>query len=164
MKKSTVLLSVLMVIFVSFTASATDLAGKTVNFKGNSHTQFGNYEVKELLPIEIKGEQIRTFEISYENAKKTVMVYLEPKKNCRDYVVRSKNLEVRYVCDKEAFGVDYLSLKQQKYDPNLNSMFLSEEEFAKQKQLSEGKLPVETALSLIASYFPDLLKSKNLLD
>ena len=164
MKKLTVLFSILMITFVSFTASATDLSGRSINFIGDSHTQFGNYEVKELLPTEKNGEQIRTFEITYENANHSVMVYLEPKKNCRDYVVRSKNLEVKYTCNKGAFGVDYLSPKQQQYDANLNSKFLSAEEFSKQRQIGEGRLDVDTALSLIAGYYPDLLKSKHLLD
>lgn len=51
-----------------------------------------------------------------------------------------------------------------KYDPSLNALFLAQEEFAKQQKISEGNLPVDSALSLIASYCPDLLKSKNLLD
>jgi len=164
MKNLSMLFTFLMITFFAASASATDLAGNSINFKGNSHTLFGSFEIKELAPVEINGDLKRTFELSYEKAQKTVMIYLDEKKSCRDYIVRSKNLEVRYVCNKSSFGVDYLSLKQMKYDPDLNEKFLSQEQFANQKQISEGKLPVESALSLIASYYPDLLKSHNLLD
>ena len=107
---------------------------------------------------------MRTFELTFENAQKTVLIYLDEHAKCRDYIVRSKNLEVRYVCNKASFGVQFLTGKQMKYDPALNALFLSQDEFVKQGKISEGELPVESALGLIASYYPSLLKSPNLLN
>jgi hypothetical protein len=41
---------------------------------------------------------------------------------------------------------------------------LAQDEFEKQQKISEGGLPVDSALGLIASYYPGLLKSTNLLN
>jgi hypothetical protein len=102
--------------------------------------------------------------LTYEKAQKSVLIYLDQRANCMDYVVRSKNLEVRYTCKKTSFGAQLLSGKQMKYDPALNALFISQDEFAKQQKISEGALPIASALGLIASYYPSLLKSPDLLN
>ncbi|MEI6139494.1 MAG: hypothetical protein WCP85_09525 [Mariniphaga sp.] len=164
MKKLTLLFAILMVTLFATTASATDLAGNSINLKGDSNTQFGKYEVKELAPATVDGELMRTFEVTYEKAQKTVLIYLDERANCKDYIVRSNNLEIRYACKKSSFGTELLTGKHMKYDPNLNSLYLAQDEFARQQKISEGGLPVASALSLIASYYPDLLKRTNLLN
>jgi len=145
-------------------ANATDLEGNSINLKGNSNTSLGDYAIKELPPVNINGEMMRTFELTYEKAQKTVLIYLDERSSCRDYIVRSKNLEVRYACKKTSFGAQLLSGKQMKYKPELNALFLAQDEFEKQQKISEGGITVATALGLIASYYPNLLKSTNLLN
>ena len=162
MKQFSLLL--LLLAFCAITTNATDLAGKSINLKGNSNTHLGNYEVKELAPVNLNGEMLRAFELTYEKAQKPVFIYLDERSNCRDYIVRSKNLEVRYVCKKSSFGAQLLTAKQIKYKPELNSLFLAQDEFEKQQKISEGGLPVDSALGLIASYYPGLLKSSDLLN
>ena len=162
MKKLTPLFILLMLTFS--VARATDLTANSINLKGNSNTSLGNYEIKELPPVNVNGEMMRNFEITYENAQKTVLIYLDERSNCRDYVVRSKNLEVRYECRKTSFGVQLLTGKQMKYNPALNNLFINQEEFERQQKISEGSLPIDSALGLIASYYPNLLKSANLLN
>lgn len=147
-----------------FNSYATDLEGKSINFKGKSNTNLGDFEIKELAPVTTNGETMRTFELTYENAHKPVIIYLDERSNCKDYIVRSKNLEVRYVCKKATFGAQLLTGKQMKYKPELNALFLSKDEFEKQQVISEGALPVQSALGLIASYYPGLLKSTDLLN
>lgn len=164
MKQLTFFSTLLILIFVGINVNATDLAGTSINLKGNSNTSLGNYEVKELPPVSVKGTLMRTFELTYEKAQKTILIYLDERANCRDYVVRSKNLEIRYACNKTSFGAQLLSGRQMKYDPALNALFLSQEEFEKQQKISEGALPIASALGLIASYYPSLLKSPNLLN
>lgn len=151
------LLFFLLIMFCVASVNAADLS---VNLKGISNTELGAYEIKELPTI----NAMRMFEVTYENAQKTVLIYLDERPNCRDYVVRSKNLEVKYVCKKTSFGTQFLSGKQMKYKPELNSLFLNENEFEKQRKISEGNLPIESALGLIASFYPSLLKSSNLLN
>ncbi len=164
MKNLKLLFAILMVTLFATTASATDLAGNSINLKGDSNTSFGKYEVKELAPTTVDGELMRTFEVTYERAQKKVLIYLDERANCKDYIVRSNNLEIRYACKKSSFGTELLSGKHMKYDPSLNSLYMAQEEFSRQQKISEGGLPVASALSLIASYFPDLLKSPKLLN
>ena len=164
MKNLTFLFAILIVTLFSTTASATDLAGNSINLKGDSNTPFGKYEVKEIAPVTVDGELMRTFEVTYEKAQKKVLIYLDQRANCKDYIVRSNNLEIRYACKKSSFGTELVSGKHMKYDPSLNSLYLAQDEFARQQKISEGGLPVASALSLIASYYPDLLKSPNLLN
>ena len=162
MKKFTILLLLLTLFVVS--TNATDLEGNSINLKGTSNTSLGDYQIKELPPVTVNGEMMRAFELTYEKAQKPVLIYLNERTNCRDYIVRSKNLEVRYACKKTSFGAQLLSAKQMKYKPELNALFLSPDEFEKQQKIAEGGLPVASALSLIASYYPSLLKTTDLLN
>lgn len=162
MKKFTFLL-LLFTLCVIHT-NATDLEGNSINLKGKSYTSLGDYQIKELSPVNVNGELMRAFELTYEKAQNPVLIYLDERTNCRNYVVRSKNLEVRYACTKTSFGAQLLSAKQMKYKPELNALFLSQEDLEKQKKISEGDIPVGSALGLIASYYPNLLKSTDLLN
>ncbi|MCX6238490.1 MAG: hypothetical protein NTY07_13190 [Bacteroidia bacterium] len=164
MKQFKIFVTLLILTFVGINVNATDLTDNSINLKGNSNTSLGNYEVKELPPYDVNGTMMRTFELTYEKAQISVLIYLDQRANCRDYVVRSKNLEVRYTCKKTSFGAQLLSGKQMKYDPALNALFISQDEFAKQQKISEGALPIASALGLIASYYPSLLKSPDLLN
>lgn len=162
MKQLSLLL--LLIAFGVLNTNATDLTGNSINLNGNSNTSFGTYEIKELPPVSVNGELMRTFELTYEKAQKTVIINLDERANCKDFIVRSKNLEVRYACKKSSFGVQLLSGQQMKYKPEINALFLSQDEFEKQQKISEGALPIASALGLIASYYPSLLKSPDLLN
>jgi len=162
MKQFSLLL--LLIIFCVLNTNATDLEGNSVNLKGDSNTSLGTYEIKELQPVNVNGALMRTFELTYEKAQKPVMIYLGERSNCKDYIVRSKNLEIRYACKKTSFGAQLLSGKQMKYDPAINALFLSHDEFEKQQNIAEGGLPIASALGLIASYYPNLLIHTDLLN
>jgi len=162
MKQLTIFL--ILLTFCVVNANATDLEGNSINLNGKSNTSFGDYTIKELPPVNMNGEMMRAFELTYEKAQKSVLIYLDERANCKDYIVRSKNLEVRYACKKTSFGTQLLSGRQMKYDPVLNALFLSQDEFEKQQKISEGALPIASALGLIASYYPHLLKSPDLLN
>jgi len=162
MKQLTIFL--ILLTFCVASANASDLEGNSIKLNGKSNTSFGDYTIKELPSVSMNGEMMRAFELTYEKTQKSVMIFLDERANCRDYIVRSKNLEVRYVCKKTTFGAQLLAGRQMKYNPALNDLFLSPEEFSKQQIISEGKLPISAALGLIASYYPDLLKHPNLLN
>jgi len=159
-------LSMLVLLFFSVITStiAINPPSDALNLKGSSNTWLGDYQIKELPAIVQNGQTMRTFELTYANAEKTVMIYLDERSDCRDYIVRSKNLEVKYVCNKAGFGAKLLNGKFRKYDPNVNASFLSDEEFKNQSKISEGGLEPSSALELIASYYPSLFKTRNLLD
>lgn len=162
MKQLTIFL--LLLTFCVAYANAADLEGNSIKLNGKSNTNFGDYTIKELPSVNLNGEMKRTFELTYENAQKSVLIYLDERTNCKDYIVRSKNLEVRYVCKKTSFGAQLLLGKQMKYKPEINALFLSQDEFEKQQLISEGAIPIASALGLIASYYPALLKTPDLLN
>ncbi len=153
-----------MSLLFSTTSKGTDNPVNAISLSGNSNTRFGNYEIKEIAPVTTNGITLRTFELTYKNAAYPVMIYLNERDKCSDYIVRSKNLEVRYVCDKSAFGVKLVNGKFREYDPILNDRFLSGENFAKQATISGGNLEIGSALGLIASYYPALFERPDLLD
>lgn len=159
-------LSMLVLLFFSVISStiAVNPPSDALNLNGQSNTWLGDYQIKELPATAQNGKTMRTFELSYVNAAKTVMIYLDERSDCREYVVRSKNLEIKYVCNKSGFGAKLVNGKLRQYDPDVNALFLAQEEFRNQGKISEGGLEPSSALGLIASYYPGLLKSKNLLD
>ena len=164
MKKISAFIFLLVITLGVFQANASDLQNNSINLKGNSNTGFGNYEIKELPLINKNGETMRAFELTYEKAQKTVTIYLDERANCKDYIVRSKNLEVAYRCKKNSFGVQMVPYKHLTLKPELNARFLALPEFGKQQVIAEGGLPLESTLDLIASYYPNLLISPDLLN
>jgi len=162
MKQFTILLILLTVSVLNI--NAADLEGNSISLKGKSNTNLGDYEIREILPANVNGVMMRMFVLAYEKAKKSVVIYLNEKAKCREYIVRSNNLEVRYACNETSFGAQLLSARQMKYKPELNALFLSREEFEKQQVITKGGLPVDSALGLIASYYPNLLKTTELLN
>lgn len=151
MKRIFTLFAMLILFVAANTASAIEL-------KGQSNTVLGTYQVKELAPVDFKGKQLRAFEITYEKSEHPVVIFLDERANCRDYIVRSKNLEVRYVCSKSSFGAKLVNGKHMKYDPSINAYFLNADEFSRQAKITHGGLSESEALGLVASYFPQLAK------
>jgi hypothetical protein len=163
--KSFFTLSLLLLIALfTVTARAAGFPANEVSLNGESNTRLGSYQIKELPPGTVNGVTMRTFELVYQNAGNKVLIYLNDQADCRDYIVRSKNLEIRYECTKSAFGAKLVTGKFRQYDPNLNANFLSMQEYGKQKMISEGNLEIPSALGLIASYYPALFARPDLLD
>jgi len=158
MKNLVAILTVALLTVFHLTVSAG-----TPDVTGDSNTKMGKFKITEQAPVNVKGEQVRAFELKYENSEQPVIVLLDEGKNCKNYIVRSKNLEIRYVCKNNTFGVKYVTGKFVQFDPAVNAYFLDDDEFKKQEVLSTHQLSEEEALSIIASYFPHLLKDQRLL-
>ncbi len=163
MKRTNLLSAIFMMLIVILGINASASENEAINLKGDSNTKMGSYQIKELPAENINGETLRKFELTYENGKHPVVIYLDEKSNCRDYIVRSKNMEIKYVCKKSGFGAQLLSGKLAKYDPTVNTYFIANDELNNQARISDGGLTVDNALGLIASYYPALLKSTDLL-
>jgi hypothetical protein len=165
--KGTSFLPILMLLLFSIfatTVNATELGAVSLNLNGESNTKLGNFQIKELPPVTLNGVTMRTFELVYKNAGNSVMIYLDERSSCGEYIVRSKNLEVKYVCNKSTFGAKLVTGKLRQYDPLVNANFLSRDEFLKQAMISPGGLEISSALGLIASYYPALFNRPDLLD
>jgi hypothetical protein len=149
------LLVLMFATFVSF-AESNALTGKT-------NTPLGDYQIKKCQPVEIEGQSFKTFELLYEKSHNPIVIYIDDHDNCRDYIVRSKYVEIKYVCRKSGFGVEAVFGKQMKYDHVMNNFLMDPANYKNQMKLSEGGKTEEEALQLIASNFPYLLKNVSML-
>ena len=155
------LVSILTVVL--FITSYLGVKANIVDVTGESNTDMGKFKITELAPVMVKGEQVRAFELKYENSEHPVIVLLDENKKCKNYIVRAKNLEIKYVCKKDFFGARLVSGKFIEYDPAVNEYYLDKEEFKRQEILSTNGLDEKEALGIIASYFPQLIKDTRLL-
>lgn len=134
-----------------------------VNLNGATNTSLGSYAITELASEEVKGELMRKFELKYENAKDVVVIYLSTNARCREYSVLSNGLDIQYVCTKKSFGARPLIGKLLRHKPEVDAVFVNEDELARQQKLSSGELSVEEALGYIACFYPALVKHQNLI-
>jgi hypothetical protein len=143
--------------------STASLAGGFVT-GGKTHTTLGDYKIKVAdKPITINGQQLKTYQITYENSSMKVLVAVRNDKNCKNYIVLSNVLSVQYICNGDYFGVQMLekpleSLNKDGYattDEGLNKS-----EYFHQKLIIPGKQTELASTELIAAYFPMLIKDE----
>jgi hypothetical protein len=131
---------------------------------GETHSALGTYKI-ELAnnPVTINGEQLKAYIITYQNSPLKVTVAVQNAKNCKNYIVLSDMLSIKYVCNGEYFGV-------QKLDKNLNVAgsfatsddALDRSEYFHQKLIVQGKQTELASTQFIAAYFPMLIKDEML--
>jgi hypothetical protein len=148
----------LVLMFATFISFAVSNA-----LNGNTNTPLGNYTIKESQPVEIEGQSYKTFELLYEKSHNPIVIYIDDHDNCKDYIVRSRYVEIKYVCRKSGFGVEAVFGKHMKYDHVVNNELMDPANYKIQMKLSEGSRSEKEALELIASNFPYLLKNVALL-
>jgi hypothetical protein len=145
------------VIAIAFCTAS--FAGKLVA-KGPTFTALGNYTIETAdNPTFLKGEECKTFTISYENTPMEVTVAICKDRNCRKYIVLSNKLSVQYVCNQNYFGVEKLDKAFEKDGFKTTDSELNRFEYYHQKVLTPGKRSVIEATQLIAAYFPMLLNN-----
>ncbi len=160
--KRTKLLSGLIVSLFMLISTGQIKANSTIELiKGNSHTILGEYNIVEREAEKLGNLTLRKFELIYENAENPVFIYLNERKKCSEYIVRSSVMEVMYKCSKNGFGAEEVKALFTKYPQEINRLFLSTDALNYQAKISSNEVSLETALGLIACYYPDLLKNIN---
>lgn len=141
--------------------SSVMAAGDAVSvLSGNSLTELGDYQITELESETIGNETVRKFQIEYENGNAPVIVFLNERKRCNDFIVRSNVMEVQYVCKKSGFGATTITNSDFRMLPEqTNNMFLSQDALSRQEKIVNSSVSIEKALGLIACYYPGLLKN-----
>lgn len=164
MKQKTYVTLLMIAVVCSFSATLFASNNGTPSLlNGETNTLLGNYTISEVAPETIKGETLRKFELIYENGKAPVIIYLMEKPKCKDYIVRSNTMEVKYSCRKSGFGAEMLLGKFAMYSSVANGQFIAQEALAQQKKITTSEIETEKALGLIACYYPSLFKNINLL-
>ncbi len=132
-------------------------AGKVVA-EGKTFTALGDYTIETAdNPALVKGEECKTYIISYENTPMKVTVAICKDRKCKTYVVLSDKLSVQYVCNETYFGVEKLDKAFEKDGYKTSDTELNRSEYFHQKVIAPGKRGEVEATQLIAAYFPMLL-------
>jgi len=138
---------------------AASFAGKVVA-EGKTFTALGDYTIETAdNPALVKGEECKTFIISYENSPMKVTVAICKDRKCKKYVVLSDKLSVQYVCNENYFGVEKLDKAFEKDGYKTSDTELNRSEYFHQKVITPGKRGELEATQLIAAFFPMLLNT-----
>jgi hypothetical protein len=126
---------------------------------GKTHLGLGDYKI-ELAdnPVTINGEAYKAFVISYQNSPLEATVVVMNGKNCKNYLVISDKLSVKYVSNENYFGVEMLDKTFEKDGYKTSDEALNRNEYFHQKALTPGQGGEIENTQLIAAYFPLLIK------
>lgn len=142
----------------------TVATGKSTSLiSGQSLTELGQYSISnsdEVLTL--GGEAVKTYELNYTNSDSPVLIGVKKTKNCMNFIVRTDNFEVEYVCNKHVFGVKRISKEFQTVSSEMINEMMNNAQFYTQRVISQYPKTEEELLGLIACYFPSLIKENYL--
>jgi hypothetical protein len=81
-------------------------------------------------------------------------------KKCRNFIVRTDNFEIEYICNNHVFGVRKVNKDYCAVDASKVNELLDNFQFYAQKVISQNPKTEEELLGLIACYFPSLIKEQ----
>jgi hypothetical protein len=148
----------ILLLLVLFAGVAAMSYGRVV-LKGESNTPFGSYTIEVCdRPLNLAGEDLKCYLITYENYPDVVKVYVDKDRRCKNYVVTSDELSVMYTCNGEFFGVNKVGKKYHCVGLKTDDAKLDRSNYFHQKVILRGGPTEELdAAMLIASYYPALI-------
>lgn len=130
---------------------------------GQSQTNFGKYEIRPSEdPMVINGQELETYELSYENASKPIQVGFLKTKKCKTFILRNEHFEIEYACEKGVFGVKKISKDYQLIPTTRNEAVLNLSQYYNQRVICQNPTSKEEILGLIACFYPMLIKEEYL--
>ncbi len=131
----------------------------TALISGQSLTELGQYTIQNSSQSLMLGdEMVKTYELSYTNIDSPVKIGVKKTKRCMNFVVRTDNFEVEYVCKNHVFGVKRISSEYQTVNSEVINSMMDNAQFYAQRIISQNPKTEEELLGLIACYFPALIK------
>ncbi len=128
---------------------------------GKSLSNFGEYSIsKSGQAMVIKGEELKTYELAYENTDNTVQIGVIPEKNCTNFILKTDKFEIEYVCNKGVFGVKKIRKAYMDIPKDMNEAVLDKVGYYSQRVITQNPKTEEELLGLIACYFPSLIKDQ----
>lgn len=128
---------------------------------GSSLSVFGKYSINVAdSPMKINGEEIKTYELVYENAGRTVQIGVLPKENCTNFILKTDMFEIEYICNKGVFGVKKIDKNMASISKDINEAVLDRVGYFSQKVITQNQKTEGELLGLIACYFPSLIKEE----
>ncbi len=152
------------IIFAALMTIAFSTAAFTREFvaSGKTCTALGDYRIEKAdKPVIIKGKELETYIISYQNSPMEVTVVIRNDRKCKDYLVISDKLSVQYVCNESYFGVRKIEKSFKKNGYETSDAALNRSEYFHQKVITPGKRSEVENTQLIATYFPMLIRSND---
>jgi hypothetical protein len=135
----------------------------TALLSGQSLTELGQYTISTSNEaLQIDNEAVKTYELSYSNIDSPVLIGVKKTKKCMNFIVRTKNFEVEYVCNKHVFGVKRIDKDYQTVSNEVMNEMMDNADFYTQRIISQNPKTEEELLGLIACYFPSLIKDDHL--
>lgn len=128
---------------------------------GNSLTEFGKYTVTVSdVPMLINNEEVKTYDLNYENTSNTIQIGVVKADACVKFVVRSDEFEIQYSCNKGVFGVkkiesEFQTLPKEEMDAKLDRV-----SYFAQRVICTNKKSEDELLGLIACYLPTLVNDE----
>lgn len=149
----------LIILVLAFTMSS--FARKFVA-EGKTYSALGNYKIEVAdNSVMLKGQELKTFVISYENTNMEVTVAVEKTKKGMTYYVLSPELSIKYVCNGQTFGVAKLGEELKEDGYRTSDSALNRSEYFHQRVLSSGGNCDLDNSKLIAAYYPMLLNNSD---
>ena len=142
---------------------ATAKGSGTSLVSGQSLTELGQYSINvsdDL--IRIGAEALKTYELKYSNSDSPVLIGVKKTKKCMNFIVRTDNFEVEYVCNKHVFGVKRINKDYQTVDTKKINEMMDNADFYTQRVISQNPKTETELLGLIACYFPSLIQIEHL--
>lgn len=158
MKTRLALLTFCLLLVSLFTAAKEK--GTTV-ISGQSLTELGQYTIS-VSPeaIKIGDEVLNTYQLLYSESDSPILIGVKKTKKCMNFIVRTDNFEVEYICKKHVFGVTKVNSDYRTVDLAKVNAMLDNFQFYAQRVISQNPKNEEELLGLIACYFPSLIKEQ----
>lgn len=140
--------------------NALTAKGKSISsISGQSLTDLGQYVISTSdESLEFAGEVLKTYELNYSNGGSPVLIGIKKTKKCMNFIIHTDNFEVEYICNKHVFGVKRIGKEHQTVASEVINELMNNEQFYKQRVITQNPKTEEELLSLIACYFPSLIK------
>jgi hypothetical protein len=135
----------------------------TTLLSGQSLTELGQYTISVSDDLmRIGNETLKTYELKYSNSDSPVTIGVKKTKKCMNFIVRTDNFEVEYVCNNHVFGVKRINKDYQTVDTKVINEMMDNADFFYQRVISQYPKTETELLGLIACYFPSLIKDNHL--
>lgn len=157
--KTRIEILMLCLLLVGFTSTAK--TKEATMLSGQSLTELGDYQINQSSKnLTIGNEAVKTYELTYSNSDSPVLVGVQKTKKCMNFIVRTNNFEVMYVCDHHVFGVKRINKEYQTIPAAEICKLMDNADFYSQRVITQYPKTEAELLGLIACYFPSLIKDQ----
>lgn len=151
-----IILSVLMIAAICTTSFARKFVAE-----GKTFSTLGNYKIEvDDKYMMVNGKSHRPYVITYENSGLEVKVAVDMERGRKIYYVISDALSVKYVSNRDYFGIERMDKELEKEGFRTSDSALNRDEYFHQKALTTGNSWRKNNTKLIAAYFPMLLNNQ----